>query len=119
MGFFSWITSDTNKSISNAYTKRGALPVYLLIPKEFGGGAIYEDDYEGYGEFGGEDAYDLLAQWNAPEKCTGDVEHDRLVGIDLAYGDEPVKYPLKFVETEVPYETVQASADCPDQGYFY
>ena len=61
MGFFSWKTSDTDESISNASSERGALPCYLLIPKEFGGGSIYEDKYEGYGMFGGRDAYALVA----------------------------------------------------------
>ena len=61
MGFFSWKTSDTNKSISNAYSKRGALPVYVLCPD---GTTIYEDEYEGYGVFGGYDIFDLVAEWN-------------------------------------------------------
>ena len=34
MGFFSWKTSDTNKSISNKYSDRGALPVYLYCPDQ-------------------------------------------------------------------------------------
>ena len=58
MGFFSWITSDTHESISNAYSDRGALPVYLYCPD---GTKIYEPDYQGYGDFGGHDAYALLA----------------------------------------------------------
>lgn len=48
MGFFSWITADTNKSISNAYSRLGTFPVYVLIPQEFGGGYIMETEYEGY-----------------------------------------------------------------------
>lgn len=64
MGFFSWITSDTHKSISNAYSTRGALPVYLLVPDDYGGEPIYEPNYDGYGRFDGRDAYDLVADWN-------------------------------------------------------
>lgn len=64
MGFFSWLASDTGRSISNCYSNRGALPVYLLVPNEFGGEAIYEEKYDGYGEFGGCDVYELVAKWN-------------------------------------------------------
>ena len=38
---------------------------YVLVPQEFGGGHIEEECYEGYGEFGGHDVYDLVADWNA------------------------------------------------------
>lgn len=60
MGFFSWKTSDTNRSISNIYSSKGSFPVYVLIPQEFGGGYIEERNYEGYGEFGGVDVYALV-----------------------------------------------------------
>ena len=46
MGFFSWLTCDTNESISNRYSVRGPLTAYVLIPKEFGGGCIKETNYE-------------------------------------------------------------------------
>jgi len=61
MGFFSWVTSDTEMSITNRYTERGALPVYVLCPD---GTNIYEDNYNGYGVFGGKDIYELVAEWN-------------------------------------------------------
>lgn len=38
--------------------------MYVLIPEKFGGGSIREGHYEGYGEFGGHDMYDLVADWN-------------------------------------------------------
>ncbi len=60
MGFYSWKTVSMGVSISNKYSERGALPVGLLIPKEFGGGAIIETDYEGYGVFGGRDVFAWL-----------------------------------------------------------
>jgi hypothetical protein len=63
MGQFSWIYSNTNKQLID--DKRA--DTYLRVPKAFQfkyGKAIYEDCYEGYGEFGGYDVYDLIAEWN-------------------------------------------------------
>ena len=115
MGFFSWITSDTDESISNVYSERGPLPVYLLCPN---GEKLYEPEYEGYGIFAGKDAYALLAQWNFPEKCNGEVEHDRLIGIYARH--ENIRYPLKFVKDKVwSYEDVDESEEDPKQGFFY
>lgn len=118
MGFFSFKTSDTKKSISNVYARGGALPVWLLEPN---GNKVFEKHYQGYGVFGGKDVNALLAQWNVPERCNGDVEHDRLIGIDLKYQEpEKIKYPIKLVEDgNLNYDEVEASADCKYQGYFY
>ena len=117
MGFFSWVTSDTRKSISNQYSKKGALPVYLLCPDN---NHIYEDNYQGYGNFGGRDAHALLAQWNAPEECSGNDDQDRMIGIDLVFNrPEKVTFPLKFAQKPLNYEDVKPSKDCPDQGFFY
>ena len=45
-----------------------------------------ETEYEGYGEFGGKDYYQLLAEMN-DLPVNGDADHDRQLGIDL-YFDE-------------------------------
>lgn len=120
MGFFSWITSDTHKSISNNYSSRGALPVYLYCPD---GTKIYEPDYKGYGDFGGHDAYALLAKWNKPELCCGDENKDRNIGISIGWYDKQMaslKYPLKFAESDkFTYEELEPAVSCPEQGYFY
>ena len=63
MGLFSFYTADTKKIIQVSGRGR-TFPVALLIPKEFGGGKIVEKGYDGYGHFGGEDVYELLADWN-------------------------------------------------------
>lgn len=120
MGFFSWVTSDTHRSISNKYSDRGALPVYVYCPD---GRKIYEPDYEGYGDFGGEDIYALVARWNCPEKCCGNPDEDRSVGIDIACYDEQnfrLKYPIKIAESpDLSYEDLEPSIGDPMQGYFY
>lgn len=129
MGFFSWKTIDRNRSISNVYSKRGALAVVLLVPKQFGGKNLIEIKYEGYGYFQEKDAYALLAQWNRPDECIGKDEIDREIGIDIGGEDEQIEkliYPLKFVSldyynrTNCKYEDLKAfSKSCPLQGYFY
>lgn len=140
MGFFSWCTSDTRKSIANCYADSSLInslgrdkecvimpgeKVYLLNPF----GKPYEEDcYDGYGRFGGEDVYALVAKWNVPDRCkdaNGNWLPDdeiRNIGIDLAcyYEDHvKLKYPIKIVEKPVPYEEAEISAGCPLQGYFY
>lgn len=63
MGQFSWIYSDTNKQLlDDIYAD-----TYLLVPKQFQekyGKAIYEGCYDGYGNFGRYDVYELVALWN-------------------------------------------------------
>ena len=60
MGQFSWLDCITEEQIVDDKTR----DVYVLIPKEFGGGHIKETCYDGYGNFGGYDIYDLVAEWN-------------------------------------------------------
>lgn len=126
MGFFSWKTSDTDKSISNTNSSRGPLSVYVLCPD---GSKLYEPQYEGYGVFAGRDVYALVAQWNAPEKCKDEQgnwlsdEEVRDLGIDLACYDKDnarLKFPIKIVENgKLNYEQVGPAMSCDLQGYFY
>ena len=60
MGQFSWLDCITEEQIVDDKTR----DVYVLVPKEFGGGHIKETCYDGYGNFGGYDIYDLVAEWN-------------------------------------------------------
>lgn len=80
MGYFSWLTSDTQESIANNCTEQ-CRPVYLLQPGDLGN--ILESSYEGYGEFGGVDVFEWLARMNLSEKMYCSLE-----------GREPVKAPL-------------------------
>ena len=69
MGFFSWKTMDTDKSIANNYSNRSVFRVEMMDNK---GNVWTEDNYEGYGIFGGKDYYELLAEMN------GVVERDKV-----------------------------------------
>ena len=120
MGFFSWNTADTFESIPNCFSDRETFTVFVLCPD---GRKIKEDCYEGYGEFGSEDIYALLANWNCPEKCNGNIEHDRKIGIEIGcYNKDMVKlkYPLKIVKNaNLEYNEVESfSKSCKHQGYF-
>lgn len=61
MGYFSWLTADKKESIRHGFNKE----VYLLQPN--GQNPIEETFYEGFGEFGGVDAYEWLAINNLPK----------------------------------------------------
>lgn len=129
MGFFSWRCAKSGKSISNAYSTRGAEPCALVTPE----GVIEEHNYDGYGEFGGIDAYAWLAYANGlvpeikslEELKNSDQDAIRGKGIDLFFSDEkPEDYkPIKIVALSEydgePYWALAASEDCPWQGYFY
>ena len=94
MGFFSWITSDTQKSITNVHTsKRRTFPVFMVTQD---GKVWREDNYMGYGEFGGKDIYTLIAELNGlvkpfdgnledPEEVYEYNDKARMLGIDLMY----------------------------------
>ena len=121
MGFMSWTTADTEESISCTHSVRGAQTVYLLQPN--GRSPIREDDYDGYGVFGGQDAFEWLAKENAESMGINieglDFEDLRSIGIDM-FHDMQVPYPLKFsFKANAVYENLEASKSCPEQGFFY
>ena len=72
MGQFSWLDCDRENEGHRAILDNVADDVYVLVPKEFGGGHILETEYDGYGNFGGYDIYDLVADWNK-EYITSDA----------------------------------------------
>ena len=129
MGFFSWKTADTNKSIPNIYAEEDfgvkGFTVYMLSPD---GRKWKEAAYEGYGRFGGQDIYLLIAELNG---LVGEDETDlRRSAIDMIFDGNPsgdfefadaqgIQVP-KLVEHEnVCYEDVGFPENCEFQGYFY
>lgn len=84
MGQFSWFTQDTNEEIRNNI-KGYYAQAYMHDNK----GNIWEElEYDGYGEFGGKDYFQLLAEMNNCEGLTGNVDNDREIGINLCYSNK-------------------------------
>ena len=126
MGFFSWKTQDTDKSIANEYSNRKTFRVQMIDNK---GNIWTEDNYDGYGRFDGKDYYELLAEMNGFESDkTGDEYTDeaRGEGISLAFdgngsgvATEGVYYP-NLVEQAKGWRYEMGGPDsCDYQGYFY
>lgn len=112
MGQFSWITQDTNEPIRNNVIGRLA-QAYMHDNK----GNVWEElEYEGYGVFGDKDYYQLLAEMNNLEGLTGDVDKDRLLGIDLNYSGEPFISPNLTRNKEWVWIN-EVPEDDPNQGW--
>jgi hypothetical protein len=122
MGFFSWKTQDTDKSIANKWSVRDTFRVQMMDDK---GNVWTEDSYDGYGEFGGKDYYELLAEMNGITANNPDELRGK--GIELAFsknnhsgvGTEGVLYP-NLVEMAEGWRYDPMGPDsCEDQGFFY
>ncbi len=107
MGFFSWNTIDTNESIPSRYSKRGTFTVYMVDDNNH---VWQEDNYEGYGIFGGKDFYELLAEMNGLS--------DRDEGIELFFERKNIIHPnlCRYKPLEWVNKPIK---DCDYQGYFY
>ena len=126
MGFFSWMTQDTDTSISNQHSSRGAFPVYMIDDK---GNVYYEPEYNGYGEFGGKDYYELLAEMNGltSEEVGDTYTYDmRGKGITLSFDKNPsgihkegVLHPNLVEDKDGWVYDKLGPMSCDDQGYFY
>ena len=110
MGFFSWKTQDTDRSICNQYSCREPFRVIMTDDK---GNKWIEDNYDGYGRFGGKDYYELVDEMNGG---TG----DRLVGIDREFKTE--QYPntiFPSLSEDGRYYDGKPAESCDVQGFFY
>jgi hypothetical protein len=107
MGFFSWKTQDTDRSIPSSYSNR---PTFPVVMHDNGGQRWIEDSYEGYGVFGGKDFYELLAEMNGAKT--------RDEGIRLAFGRPRPKSPNLTETLNWEWEK-DAPESCDYQGYFY
>ena len=129
MGFFSWKTQDTDKSIANEHSNRNTFRVQMMDNK---GNVWTENNYDGYGLFGGKDFYELLAEMNGfvsekYEKGTEEyTDEARGFGINLAFKDngsgiatEGVYYPNLVEKANGWVYEMGGPDNCEYQGYFY
>jgi len=115
-GQYSWFTQDTGQQIGNMPGNRIKM---FMFDNE--GNKWAENKYEGYGEFGGMDYYELLAKMN------GYPDADRSIGIDIEFGKKKTKaprgkilYPALVAKSNFNWKrhdfTTSAESD-PDQGW--
>tara|TARA_R100000426_G_C4800582_1_gene102345 strand:+ start:72 stop:452 length:381 start_codon:yes stop_codon:yes gene_type:complete len=124
MGVFSWKTQDTNESIP-VEGNPGGRPHFSVTMTDNRGNYWIEHNYEGYGEFGGMDYYDLVAQMN-PEltKHINEKANNQLslrdVGIEIAFGDyaDEAKFPNLTKDEHWDWVDNQPES-CEYQGFFY
>ena len=106
MGFFSFKTHDTHKSIWNWHTGL-SFPVQMTDNK---GNRWIENSYSGYGMFGGKDYYELLAEMN------GKITREQ--GINLYFAEnKDTLYPNLSEDMQWTWRS-ERTDDCPWQGFF-
>lgn len=124
MGFFSWKTSDTNKSIPSHYSNRPVFTVHMITRD----GQIYtEKNYDGYGDFGGKDVYVLLGELNGLKDVNDEKTRNKVFNVifergvktiidgkpvKLTYGKDFMSYEMKFPQygNLCPNELVKSGA---------
>ena len=103
MGFFSWKTSDTNKSIANVYSRRRTFHVHVITHDRK---IFTEKEYNGYGVFGGKDIYTLIGEMNGIKGKTSDnirsKTFDKLLAGGIRKGKKKYIYRVDFVNYESP-----------------
>lgn len=106
MGQFSWFTSDKNERIVADET----VDIYMSGSDH----QVFHQKtpYEGYGEFGGKDFYEYLAELN-------DLPSDRGAGIELAYSGKKYDSPKLFsvVENVIIASSYPDPKTDPNQGF--
>lgn len=121
MGCFSWECAECGEPINMGTRATLVTPTNELLKVE---------SYEGYGVFGGRDAYALLAEWNLPESQLyggQGQQHDddnRNAGISLFFDGSGGQLPIKIVcgrpccaADTYDYNALDESPSDPDQGF--
>ena len=123
MGFFSWNTNDTGKSIANNYSAKDTFTVYMKDNKN---NEWIEHDYDGYGGFGGKDYHILLAEMNGlVDETTSEGTRDNGISLDCNPEDAEKKFGLKQIiypnlfERRTSEWNGEQPESCGAQGFFY
>ena len=110
MGFFSFKTQDTDRSIPNVHSGKPTFKVHMIDNE---GNVWTEENYEGYGVFGGKDFYELVAEMNC-------FKSDRSIGIDIYHNWEPGTFYSPTLAENKDCEWFGSPPECCEyQGYFY
>ena len=125
-GQFSWMTQDTDNQIGSE--DENQITVYMHDDK---GNTWKEAYYEGYGEFGGKDYYELVAEMNGYtkddiKKLGGPFPELRSIGIKLAFGElepkngGPVLFPALTEDPRYPngHDFTQEAENDPNQSWY-
>lgn len=114
MGFFSFKTQDTRRSIANCHSRRATFDVYMLDNQ---GKVYHESSYEGYGRFGGKDYFVLMAEMNGIHEET--EQRMRSIAINLYFNPtEDTLFPNLYAKPGHTWKN-KKPLDCPYQGFFY
>lgn len=107
MGQFSWLCAVSGEALVEKWSEvkdKSERSAYLVTPNA----TYFEQEYEGYGVFGGHDVYALLGNG------------DRDLGIDLYYDGKP-PWDIKIVLADhykgQTYDELEASPTDPNQGW--
>lgn len=111
MGYFSFLTTDSKKSIWNEGVSESNFreTVYMRDQKN---NVWVEPSYEGYGVFGGKDVFELIAEMNG-------YKPDRDLGLNLLYskGRNELLTPTFSFNKDFKWRGAKLM-DCPYQGSF-
>ena len=107
MGFFSFKTSDTQKSIPNACSNKGTFPVHMITED---GQVFTEEEYEGYGVFGNKDIYVLIGEMNgikgkSSEEIRKKVFNGKITERGVTNGKIKLAYQKDFENYESPIKS--------------
>lgn len=100
MGYFSWLTSDTNESIV----------VGDIVTMIFPDNTRFTGDYDGYGRIGGRDVFYELARYMGH-----DLPFEEMRSIGIKNSDEYWGVYLVF-DAHADFHDLKASQRCPSQG---
>ena len=120
MGCFSWITQNSNRSIIMSGYGTRKYPSRTCYMWDNKGRRWRQEQYEGYGIFGGKDYYVLLAEMNNKYEPDVDDEKKRTDGISIEFSEEKDKkylYP-NLTDCKDWIWINKKPKNCPSQGSF-